>query len=149
MSITNCRVCGSLVNSSSRICSKCSRETEEKFKKVREYLVRVPDAGVPEVSKETGVSEREILAFLREGRLQAQRLALSALTCKICSEPIEKGRMCTRCAGQIAQGLGSGGRSASSGAQAPRKASIRPPDKTATSRSRMHTLDRHRQRRSD
>ena len=151
MAIGNCARCGALISAAGKkLCPSCSRERDEQFSQVRDYVSRYPNAGLPEVSRETEVPEKEVLRFLREGRLVSKSLALSTLKCRRCGEAIEKGRLCPRCASDLAGSLG--------GPAAPRRPRAQPtedPQRPAPERkpsplgrSRMHTLDRLRKRRT-
>lgn len=102
-----CIYCGRIFQSSGPdICPECLRKLEEQFKLIKEYLYQNPRASVEEVSKETGIDEKLILHFLREGRLEMVS-ADGSLLCEKCGAPITSGRLCKKCSDTLAQALGS------------------------------------------
>jgi hypothetical protein len=66
------------------------------FIKVRDYLYENKNANIAEVSEATGVEEKVILEFLRDGRLELREPSLD-LTCERCDKPITSVRMCKEC----------------------------------------------------
>ena len=97
MDIRNCKRCNRLFQFSGiKYCPKCVLELDEMFMKVRDYLYENEDANIAQVSEATGVEEKIILEFLREGRLELKEPS-SDLTCERCDKPITSGRMCKDC----------------------------------------------------
>jgi len=82
-------------------------ELDEMYKKVRDYLYDHPNATMVEVSEATGVEEKIILEFLREGRLELKEPS-PVLTCERCGKPITTGRMCKECLAVFERGLKKG-----------------------------------------
>ncbi len=97
MEIRNCKRCNRLFQYNGiKYCASCLMELDEMYKKVRDYLYEHPDATIIEVSEATGVEEKIILEFLREGRLELKEPS-AVLTCERCGKPITMGRMCKEC----------------------------------------------------
>ena len=70
MDIRNCKRCNRLFQYNGiKYCPKCVLELDEMFIKVRDYLYENKNANIAEVSEATGVEEKVILEFLRDGRL--------------------------------------------------------------------------------
>jgi len=86
---------------------------------------------VTKISEETGVEEKTILQFLREGRLQLREEEDLGLYCQNCKRPIKVGRFCSRCASGIEKELKKG-----------EKVAKRPIDRLTDRDSRMHIYDR-------
>lgn len=106
MELRNCPVCGRVFNYAGRnLCPACARKEDEQYDTVADYLYRHPSATVNEVSEATGVDEQLILRFLREGRLQVSDGAAVGLFCESCGAPIRTGRLCKRCAAQLARSV--------------------------------------------
>ena len=78
MNVTNCRSCGRLFNviDGERLCPECQKKIDERFKDVKEYLHDHPDASVEELSKELKISVKQIIRWIREERLVADRFVL-------------------------------------------------------------------------
>lgn len=106
MSLTNCKKCGRAFGADgNEYCTRCRVDPEEAFKKVKEYLYDHPGASVNEVHEETGVSERLILQFLRDDRIEIRESENTFLDCERCGTSITSGRYCDECAGAIKKGF--------------------------------------------
>ena len=98
MDITNCPECGKLFKkTTSKICPECVQKEEDYFLEVKKYLDDNPGATVPEVAEETGVTEKKINEFIREGRLQATAFENISAPCLSCGNPTKKGKYCSDC----------------------------------------------------
>ncbi len=107
-----CSECGKLFAGGGRICPECIRTEEEEFERVKRYLDERPGAEVKEVARDTGVPERKILRYLREGRLVSVPQGM-ALFCERCGRKVEHGRYCFPCAQELSRMLKPGGGGAS------------------------------------
>ena len=103
--IQQCRQCRKLFHSfGAAYCAECVEETERDFEKVKQYLYDHPHANVVEISQDTGVSEKKVFGFLREGRLTVdERFGL--LLCEECGQSISSGRFCAVCARRLESDL--------------------------------------------
>ena len=125
--LANCTSCGRVFAATGgRLCPECGREREAEFERVRRYLLDHPQASIEEVVEQTGVSQKRILEFIREDRLDVRPLG-AATTCRFCGAPTPAGRLCERCAGSLRAQL--------------QELAIRPS-------SRMYSGDRYGRRRS-
>ncbi len=133
MNVRNCRDCGALIPGSATHCNDCSTAQEQRFERVRQYLSEHPNADLPALISATGVSEREVMQALRQGRLVAKSLAVEAVRCRRCGSQIAPGQICGGCvsqqAGKVRKGPG------------PR------PEPRRSSGSRMHTDGIRKERR--
>ena len=92
MDLRNCSKCGRVFSYNGvPICSRCSNNDEEDFKKVKEFLYENPGATVRDVSEETGVSDKQIFKYLREGRIEIRDDSNLFLDCERCGKPIRSG----------------------------------------------------------
>lgn len=94
----NCPKCGKLfpfyaVN----MCEACRALEEENFEKVKAYISENPENDLNTISKDTGVSTRKILSYIKEGRIILTKALKSELMCEHCGKPITSGRFCDRC----------------------------------------------------
>ncbi|MDD5018151.1 MAG: hypothetical protein PHO15_08655 [Eubacteriales bacterium] len=95
--VKQCKQCGQLFQSyGASECSVCLEEMDRGFILVKEYIYDHPDANVVEISNETGISEKIILHFLKEGRLSIET-SDCLLTCEKCGKRIKSGRFCHAC----------------------------------------------------
>lgn len=104
--IINCEKCGRMFKTIGNIkmCSRCREGDDDIFRIVREYIYDNPGATVTEVSEATDVSEKKIIHFLKEGRLETKGDSM-LLECEKCGEPIASGRMCNSCNRALTKGL--------------------------------------------
>ncbi|MCX8129495.1 MAG: hypothetical protein N3I35_05265 [Clostridia bacterium] len=70
--LKNCRKCGKVFSSTdgSILCRSCSREEDEVFKPLREYIHHNPGTTVYELSNKFNVSIKRIENYIRMGRLE-------------------------------------------------------------------------------
>ncbi len=95
--LKQCNICNKLFYSfGAGNCPECTEKTEKDFEKVRDYIYENQNANVVEISQKTGVSEKAILSYLKDGRLTiAEDNGL--LLCENCSRSIPTGRYCKEC----------------------------------------------------
>ena len=76
-------------------CPECTRKMDEAFVIIRDYLEEHKGANVKDIVKATGLNSKIVGQLLKDERL----LPYSGHTqrCKICNEPIIKGKMCIVC----------------------------------------------------
>lgn len=96
--ILQCKQCRRLYQSISAApyCPHCVEKLEKKFELVKNYIYEHPNANVVEISEETGVSEKDIFYFLKEGRLSISE-DNGMLLCESCGHSITTGRYCEAC----------------------------------------------------
>lgn len=98
MDIRNCRKCGKIYTYDGfPTCRECRKAQEASFQKVKEYLHEFPGASVAEVESSTGVEAKEIMEFLRQGRLEMDPSSTITLSCERCGAKILTGRFCEKC----------------------------------------------------
>ena len=106
MELKNCVKCGrAFAYVDSDLCSRCGGGDEDDFKKVKLYLYDHPGANVVEVSEETGVSEKQILRYLRENRIEIIEEDNLLLDCERCGVSIRSGRFCDKCTAELQREL--------------------------------------------
>lgn len=107
MTIKNCTRCGRVFQAvgNQKLCSRCRSTDDEDFKVVREYVYDNPEAAIKDIAEETGVSEKQILKFLRAGKLILKGENSMVLDCERCGKAIKTGRYCDECANQMAREL--------------------------------------------
>lgn len=98
MELRNCSKCGRVfAYKGVDVCIRCLDGEEDQFKLVKEYLYDHPGATVNELSEATGVSERQILRYLRENRIEIREENNTLLDCQRCGKSIRSGRFCDSC----------------------------------------------------
>jgi ribosomal protein L32 len=100
--VRNCKRCGKImIYVGIPICEECLRKEEEYYEAVRRYLDDQPGSNIKEISEATRVPVEIVMEFVRQGSLVASRIASELLSCKICGEPIQWGRVCPKCAAAL------------------------------------------------
>lgn len=110
MALANCKRCGRLYNKINNLvdaCSSCSKEDDEKFFKVRDYLHEQRRATMYEVSDATGVEVSLIIRFIREGRITPVDNPNLTYACDSCGTQIQADRYCKPCKDKLQKGLNS------------------------------------------
>lgn len=104
--ISKCKNCGKFIGMTrDGYCRDCHDKVEEEFKRVRAYLKENPDATIPETSEKTGVSEKRILRFIRDDRLETVHHSQFTVQCEMCGARISSGRYCAKCSTSLLQAL--------------------------------------------
>lgn len=100
-----CKTCGRIFQSYHGFeCPDCIDERERQFAKVKEYLYEYPGASMDEIVAGTEVDAKQILRFLKEGRLEMQN-SEGLLTCEKCGAPVTSGTMCQNCKDKLARAM--------------------------------------------
>jgi len=104
--IAQCKKCARLFQSLGTLpyCPDCVEQLENNFDLVKNYIYDHPHANVVKISKETGVPEKEIFYFLKEGRLSISE-DNGMLYCENCGCSIATGRFCAACQKQLEREL--------------------------------------------
>lgn len=101
-----CRRCGRIYNYygvGNMLCPICAEYDNAQFDKVRTYLYDNGPSSMEELAEATGVSERKIFAYLREGRLEIPPNSSLTLKCEICGADIRTGKICILCANSLSR----------------------------------------------
>lgn len=101
MQLAKCKWCGRPFQSYGlRLCARCVQELDEQYRPVRDYVYDNPHASIEDVVRDTGVDQRVIMYYLRDGRLEMVN-AGDMLRCEHCGATINSGRLCTDCASKV------------------------------------------------
>ena len=106
MDIVNCPMCGKLFTKiNHQLCPACQKEDEEAFQAVRKFADENENCTIGALAEGAGVSEKRILRYIREGRLEVTGGMRGDVRCKMCGRPIAKGNYCDSCAIDINQSI--------------------------------------------
>lgn len=103
MGLKNCKRCKKIFNYVNvPYCPDCIKEEEKCFEILREFIKQNQKSDIMEVSLKTGISEKKILNFIKEGKLETTN-GLSSVTfeCEKCGSPIKNGRYCDECVNEF------------------------------------------------
>lgn len=109
MDVRNCIKCNKLFNyiAGPVICSDCRKSLEDKFKDVRIFIRKNPQASIGEVAEECDVDIRQIRQWVREERLSFSNDSAIGIECEMCGKTIKTGRYCEACKVSLMNNLGS------------------------------------------
>lgn len=98
MELKTCKRCKKFFNSIGRdLCPSCIELGEDEFKRVKQYIYDHKGCTKSEIIKECGVTDKQIMTWLREERLELAAGISTGLTCSRCGAPISIGKMCSKC----------------------------------------------------
>ena len=98
MNFTNCPKCGKLMRAGFRtLCPSCHQEVENQYEKCWNYLRSHRQCTVEELSEATGVSQTQIMKFVREGRISIAEFENLSYKCEMCGTQIRTGHLCDSC----------------------------------------------------
>ena len=100
-----CKQCGKLFSSISReICPECMNQEKEQYRVVEKCLRENPGISLMDICEQTGVDERIVLKFIKEGRLKGMDQSFE-IKCETCGKLIMGGRLCPTCMEKLSAGL--------------------------------------------
>ena len=86
-------------------CPMCKTEDEKTRRKIKDWLDEHGTASMYEISAATGVSERLIRQYLRDGMLEIPNNSPVFIKCEKCGCDIRSGRWCPECAAKLSSDL--------------------------------------------
>lgn len=98
--LANCPRCDALFVQAVRdICPKCSQLVEQEYDKCAKFLRKRENRGsnIHEVSEATGVSNKQITKFIKEGRISIEGNPNLGYPCESCGLLIRSGNLCDSC----------------------------------------------------
>lgn len=98
--LDNCHACGRLfLKEHSDYCLNCYLEIEEEFKQIEAFLnnEKNRNATIDEVTENTGISTKQVIKFIRDGRIFADDYPNLHYPCAYCGTNIKKQVLCNSC----------------------------------------------------
>ncbi|MCF6410144.1 TIGR03826 family flagellar region protein [Pseudalkalibacillus salsuginis] len=102
--LANCPQCNRIfVKAFRQVCDVCFKEKEKMYELVYKFIRKKVnrEASLWEVHEGTGVPEKTIIRFVKEGRIRAHQLRNIAYPCERCGKNIHNGRICDDCNGDM------------------------------------------------
>lgn len=104
--LDNCPRCGKLyVKNPSQLCPGCMKVMEEEYGKCIDYLRENRGCTIHELSDATNVTVRQIVRFIREGRISIDGNPNMGYPCESCGQLIRQGTLCPSCQSRLQQDL--------------------------------------------
>lgn len=98
--LANCTICGKLfLKDHTDYCLDCYKEMEQEFKIVSGFLKVEGNrfASIKEVGRLTGVQEKRIADFIRDGRIYVEDFPNLGYDCAHCGTMIQRQMLCNNC----------------------------------------------------
>jgi len=100
----SCKECGRIFTATrpGAICPTCKEKEYEALTLVTQSLRDEPGQSVEELSEDTGVDEKLILKFIREGKIASDAIT-DTVPCGRCGQPAKSlaVRLCTKCLAEL------------------------------------------------
>lgn len=98
LNVMNCIRCGKLcVRTVSEMCPACLKELEAHYEACLNYLRDNRGITLQELSDATGVPVKQIIRFIREGRISLVNAPNLTYPCEVCGTPIREQALCPSC----------------------------------------------------
>lgn len=99
LNVGNCSKCGKLYakNPIHDVCPACLKEIDKMYEKVAQHLRDNRGCTIQQLSDETEVPVRQIVRFIREGRISIMNMPNMNYPCEACGEPIRESHICENC----------------------------------------------------
>jgi flagellar operon protein (TIGR03826 family) len=106
LNVANCPRCGRVfVKGIQEICPNCLKEIELQFDKCSKYLRENRGSILKDLSEATEVPIRQIIKFIREGRISIKNLPNMGYPCESCGNDIREGQICDPCRSKLAKDM--------------------------------------------
>lgn len=106
MNVDNCPRCGKLyIKGFKDVCPTCLKDIEQMYEVCTSFLRDNRQSSLQELHEETGVPIRQILKFIKEGRISLRSLPNMAYPCEVCGTGIRESNMCEPCRQRLSQEL--------------------------------------------
>lgn len=99
MNILNCSRCGRIYvkNNIHEVCPACVKEIDKMYETAAQYLRENRGATIQELSDSTEIPFRQIVKFIREGRISIINMPNMSYPCESCGAPLREGHLCADC----------------------------------------------------
>lgn len=99
MNILNCNRCGKIYvkNNIHDVCPACVKEIDKLYEQAAQYLRENRGATIQELSDATEIPFRQIVKFIREGRISIINMPNMSYPCESCGTPIRESHICVDC----------------------------------------------------
>ncbi|MCZ8514869.1 flagellar protein [Paenibacillus filicis] len=98
LNVDNCHRCGKVyLKNLHGMCPNCIKDIEAQYEKCLNYLRENRQCNIYDLSEATGVEVKQIIKFIREGRISIKNHANMSYDCEICGTPIKEHAICESC----------------------------------------------------
>ena len=99
MNVKTCERCGGLYETflETNVCSRCYAILEDKLKSIKTYIQANRTADITEVCETMKIDEKQVMAWIREGRLKFPSESGVTVPCMKCGTEMRYGKYCGIC----------------------------------------------------
>lgn len=98
LNVINCSRCGKVcIRSASELCPACLKELDKQYELCLEHLRENRGLSLQELSDATEVPVKQIIRFIKEGRISIIQASNLTYPCEVCGDPIMEQSICTPC----------------------------------------------------
>lgn len=100
--LSNCSRCDKLfIKVNTDICPACQKELDEEYKVCAEYIRENKLVSIYELSDATGIAVKQIIRFIKEGRISIADSPNLGYPCESCGTIITEGKLCKKCSERL------------------------------------------------
>lgn len=104
--VDNCPQCGKLyVKNYREICPACMQVIEQQYEECSKYLRENRKANLQELHEATEVPYKQIIKFIKEGRISLYDMPNLSYPCEVCGKMIKEQSMCDSCRKRLVQDI--------------------------------------------
>ncbi|WP_213586350.1 TIGR03826 family flagellar region protein [Paenibacillus sp. J2TS4] len=98
MNVDNCPRCGKIfVKNYKDVCPACIKDIEQQYEACYHFLRENRKANLQELHEGTKVSYKQIIKFIKEGRISIYDMPNMTYPCEVCGTMIREHTMCDSC----------------------------------------------------
>jgi flagellar operon protein (TIGR03826 family) len=106
MNVANCPRCGRIfVKGIQEVCPNCTKEIDLQLDKCIKFLRENRGSTLDEVSEANDVPVRQIMKFIRQGRISIIRYPNMGYPCEVCATHIREGSICESCRSKMVEDM--------------------------------------------
>lgn len=96
--VDNCPRCGKIyVKNFKEVCAACLKEVEGQYDLCSKYLRENRKSDLQQLHEATEVPYKQIIKFIKEGRISLYNLPNLTYPCEVCGKMIKEHHMCDSC----------------------------------------------------
>ena len=104
LNVINCNRCGKVcMRSVSELCQACLKDLENQYESCLNHLRDNRGISLQELSDGTEVPVKQIIRFIKEGRISIIQASSLSYPCEICHAPILEQSICPDCRKRLAK----------------------------------------------
>jgi len=102
LNVDNCSHCGKVyIKNNYGLCPVCIKVLEKQYEACLEYLRKNHNCNIQDLSQATEVSVKQIVTFIREGRISIRNNPNVTYECEVCGAAIREHIMCESCRSRL------------------------------------------------